>query len=79
MNEEGACVDDNEELKSMAMRFYQKLFESDPTTGGEFVAGCLQHLDNSTKEELGKEVTVEKTKRALKDMGCYKAPSPDGF
>lgn len=47
--------------------------------GGEFITGSFPRIDASTGELLEKEVEMEETERALRSMGSYRAPGPDGF
>lgn len=78
-NEEGAWMEDVAELKGMALAFYKKLFTLDCLAEGDFITGCFPCVDANTREELGKEATMEETQRALRDIGSYKAPGHDGF
>lgn len=78
-NEEGTLVENAKQLKDMALSFYKRLFTSDQLADGDFVTGYFLRMDANTLKELGKDVTMEETKRALSDMGSFKAPGSDGF
>lgn len=79
MNDGGEWVSDKLELKNMALDYYKNLFTTDPSAGGEFITGGFPRVEDSLLEELSKDVSEEETWRALKDMGSYKDPGPDGF
>lgn len=78
-NDQGEWVAEGGALKDMATEFYRESFTSDGATRCEFTTGCFPPLEVGEAEELGKEVTMEETRRALDHMGSYKAPGPDGF
>lgn len=77
-DENGRWVEDGAELKDMAIKFYSKLFKSEPVEG-DFITGAFPVLEEDILEELGKELLTEETKRALWEMRSYKAPGPDGY
>lgn len=78
-NEDRVWVEDAADLKGMALALYKELFTSERLAGGEFTTGCFPRMDASTTKELSKEVSMEETQRALRDMGSYKVPWPDGY
>lgn len=76
-NGEGDLITDSEELKSMVVQYYMELFSSG-SSGVDFITRSFPRLDAGTREDLGKEVLMEETMRALKGVGSYKASGPDG-
>lgn len=79
MNEEGVWVSDGLELKNLALDFYKKLFLADSSASGVFIKGGFPRVEACSLDVLNKEVTMEETQRALRNMASYKAPGPDGF
>lgn len=79
MNEKGVWVADGLELKNIALEFYKNLFMVDHSAGGEFITVGFPSVKACFLEEMGKEVTMEETHQALRDMASYKASGPDGF
>lgn len=75
----GRWVKVKEKLKDMAVEYYSTLFRSEPMEGGEFITGAYPIIKEGTPEELGKELTMEETKRALWEIGSYKAPGPNDY
>lgn len=63
----------------MTLQFYKELFNADSSKGGNFIIGCFSSTDTRTREELGKDVTMQETRWVLRDMASYKALGPDGF
>lgn len=67
-------MEGKEELKNLAVKYYIELFSSDPESGGEFIRGKLQSINEDDKQVLGADCTNEEISRALKGMGSLKAP-----
>lgn len=78
-NEDGQWVEDAVELKKMAVSFYESLFKSEPRRGGQFIHGAFPPIDPGLMDTLDKEATEDEIRNALRSMGSYKAPGPDGF
>lgn len=75
----GVWVEDKEELKELALKFYTELFSSDPNTGGEFCRGAFLRLEKGVKLKLEEIYTSEEVSMAVKQMWSLKAPGHDGF
>lgn len=60
----------------MAVEFYSHLFRADPDRRGEFSAGHFPDLEHMQKEVWEADWTVSEVKKALSEMGSWKAPDP---
>lgn len=63
----------------MVVRYYRDLFSLDLEASGLFITGHFPDMEPGILEELTKEISIEETKRAIMNMGSYKAPRPGGF
>lgn len=75
----GQWISDGETLKDMAVQYYKELFSSRKEPGGDFITEHFPTIGMNTKKELSRDVSMEEALKALKGMGSYKAPRPDGF
>lgn len=78
-DDEGNWIEDAETLKNMEIEYLSNLFRTDNMRERGFMKGAFPQLDDGVKEEMRKELTVAETKRALWEMGSYKAPGPDSY
>lgn len=78
-DESGSWMEDGKKLKDMAIDYYSTLFRSEPMEGGEFITGAYTIIEEEFVEELGKDLTIKETRKALWKLGSYKAPGPDGY
>lgn len=78
-NSKAQWVEDKEELKQMATKFYDRLFSSSPEVEGDLIRGHFFGLDEEQCLGLEKKVAISETKKALNEMGSWKAPGPDGY
>lgn len=62
-NDESEWISDSKELKNMKSQFYKDLFTADSSMGGDFITSFFSSLDASTREDLGKDVILEETRR----------------
>lgn len=79
LNEEGAWVEDKEQLKGLATKFYGDLLTLEPGGIEDFILSRFPQASEETKRILLANFTMEETKKALWQMGSWKAPVPDGF
>lgn len=67
------------ELHNMVVAYCKELYSFDTMVGGEFITEYFLHVDESSLEELEKEIFMSETSCALMGMGSFKAPSHDGY
>src|SRR3954470_13802368 len=67
------------ELKYMAVDFYTNLFRSDKCSPPTFISGHFPSIEWQQQGIWDAEFRVEETKKALMEMGSWKAPGPDGY
>lgn len=79
INDEGVWTEDREQLKNMEMDYYSKLFSSEATAVEGFPSGFFPSISDNIQNLLKMEVSPSETKRALMQMGSWKAPRPDGI
>lgn len=78
-NDEGQWVTDQEELLELSKNYYSDLFTSDPICGGMFLKGHFPSLFSNQLEFLAEDFRDEEISTALKEIGPFKEPGPDGF
>lgn len=77
-DENGCWVEDGEPLKKMAVDYYSNLFNSERE--GCYVSEReIPVIEEETCNEMVRVCIEEEVKRALRDMGSYKAPGPNGY
>lgn len=72
-------MEDKDELKNMAIKFYSDLFTSDPSAGGDCLKGCFPPVLEVAWMGLVVDFSIADTSRALKGLCSLKAPWPDGY
>ena len=80
-NDQGDWISDGEELKNMVRTFFMNLYTDDCDTFTPFLplANKFPTLTTEETTSLNKEFTDSEIKKAIFEMGAYKAPGPDGF
>lgn len=78
-DESGQLVEDETEQENMEVSYYVELFRTDASAGGKFIVGEFPLLEEGEADELERECTEEEVLKALRSMGSYKVPGPDGF
>lgn len=80
MNVKGVWVKNKKELKGSAIDFYSSLFLAKQTPDRlEFIRGKFPPITDDQRHELEMEVSSNEVWRALKSMGPWKSPGPNGF
>jgi len=77
--EDGTWVSDGESLKSMVTQYYQNLFVDDQCVDEFPVTSMFPLIDEEFVFSLGVDVSSQKVLNIIRNMGAFKAPSPDGF
>lgn len=78
-DEAGNWMEDRDQLKNLAVEYYAKIFGSNKTSPPDFITGSFLATDMQHSENWTTDCSIDETKRALKEMGPWKAPGPDGF
>ncbi|XP_019151080.1 PREDICTED: uncharacterized protein LOC109147876 [Ipomoea nil] len=79
-NEEGVWVDDQEQIRELDVRFFEKLYTAKAVSSDQSVLNCLQVL--VTPEENQRLIgapSEEEIKSCVFSLGANSAPGPDGF
>lgn len=77
---EGRWIEGVEDLKCMARNYYVSLYTKDPSVA-DSRGWCsnFPELGQSTLANLARPVERDEIKRAVFEMGAFKAPGPDGI
>uniref|UniRef100_A0A2N9FH09 Reverse transcriptase domain-containing protein n=1 Tax=Fagus sylvatica TaxID=28930 RepID=A0A2N9FH09_FAGSY len=79
-NNEGVWMEENEEMVSILVGYYETIFTtSQPTQIEEAVAHVPHVISSSMNESLTRAYTEIEVEEALKQMAPLKAPGPDGL
>lgn len=77
---DGSWCNEPDQLKHMAVEYFQKLYAADGVARGqEVVLPSYAVLSEADREWLMQPVTKEEVRRAVCSMGAFKAPGPDGI
>jgi ribonuclease HI len=78
--EAGVVLDSSVDIRTAFVEYFSTLFSAGP---GINMEPCLQALDTRVTESMNKDLlkvfTEEEVEIALKQMGAFKAPGPDGL
>lgn len=77
-DEDGNWVEDGGAIKYMAIKYFSELFQADGMSARNFMKGTFPQLEVGMKEEIIKELKIEKAKKTLWEMSPYKAHGPNG-
>ncbi|XP_020239804.1 uncharacterized protein LOC109818683 [Cajanus cajan] len=78
-DESGRWVSDKAELEGLVTNFYKDLFQDiDPYTPFN-LTGYFPEVHDSLMQNLGRDITEDEIFGAIRRMGSFKAPGPDGF
>lgn len=77
-NDEDQWVEDREDLKHLAVEFYGQSFSANREVNADFIRGHFLSLEEQCRN-LEKDVPITETKKALNDIGSWKALGPDSF
>lgn len=69
----------SEGLKNMDVKYYCGLFTVDVSIGKQFISRAFPRIEADLCEEIENEYSMEETQMALRGMGSYKAPGPNGY
>lgn len=72
-------MEEEEDPKNMATKFYTELFTSDPESGREFIRGRFPPIKEEASQGLEAGHTMAETWKALKGMSSLKAPGSDDY
>jgi len=80
-NEEGSWISDAKDLEALAVRYYQRLYSMDdvPQVVSKLPQEGFASLTQSERLALNKPFSAVEVEIAMKSMGKYKAPGPDGY
>nr|KYP57513.1 Retrovirus-related Pol polyprotein LINE-1 [Cajanus cajan] len=79
MNDNDEWVTQKEELEGMVTNFYRTLF-SDTDEAETFpISNAFQHLEDNELASIGSPIGNNEILSAIKSMGSFKAPGPDGL
>lgn len=79
VNSEGRWVEEKEQLKDLAVDFYTNLFQSEMEQPVEYLLGKFPIFDTEQGTVWDEEYTREEIRKALHQMGSWKALGPDGY
>ncbi|KAG7534372.1 Endonuclease/exonuclease/phosphatase superfamily [Arabidopsis thaliana x Arabidopsis arenosa] len=80
-NDDGRWVSDSQELESLAVNYYKRLYsldDVDPVVDMLPADGFVQ-LSGMDLTGLNKPFTPAEVEESIRSMGKYKAPGPDGY
>ena len=80
-NNENQWVSEAQELEELAVNYFKKLYsleDVDTDTQGLLVRRFVS-LTNHDYDSLNKTFSAEEVEKAVRGMGSFKAPGPDGF
>ncbi|XP_074290582.1 uncharacterized protein LOC141617299 [Silene latifolia] len=80
-NDEGVWVEDRDEIKSMVVDFYKRLYTDDTRDGedADIPYDLFQEFNNEQWEGLSRYYSPAEIDNVVFNMGSLKAPGPDGF
>lgn len=80
-NEEGRWTSDSQELENLAVNYYKRLYslEDVPPVVEELPKEGFVSLTRAETNELNKPFVAMEVETAVRSMGGYKAPGPDGY
>lgn len=76
---EGRWVEGKESLKKLAVDFFSNLFKSDHQGPHEFICGEFPTMENEHNAAWCEEWMTNEIEKALREMGAWKAPGPNGY
>lgn len=71
-NEKGEWIDDQQQLKELAITFFSNLFRSKPRLGSEYLKGQFPLIPANKQQMLLNQCTKEEITGYIKAMGLYK-------
>nr|KYP71396.1 Retrovirus-related Pol polyprotein LINE-1 [Cajanus cajan] len=78
-DESGRWISDKAELEGLVTNFYKDLFQNiDPYTPFN-LTGYFPEVHDSLMQNLGRDIIEDEIFGAIRRMGSFKAPGPDGF
>ncbi|XP_028785542.1 uncharacterized protein LOC114741444 [Neltuma alba] len=78
-DENGEWIENQEELKSLALEFYRNLFREEGTGGKLEVGVSYPRISERSWDQLERSVNSEEIREAMFSIGAFKAPGMDGF
>lgn len=66
-------------LKEMALSYFKELYNSNPEANDAFLLDAFPCLSSMSLSDLSRPYSKEEIWSALKGMGAWKAPGPDGL
>lgn len=80
-NAEGQWLTDEEELEKLAITYYKRLYSLDDVEQSveTLPRGSFATLSHADKRDLQRPFTADEIETAIRSMGSFKAPGPDGF
>lgn len=76
---DGTWCEQPDALKRMVSDFYQTLYTSEPTASCKSADWHFPQLSHADRRWLNRSVSTTEIHDAIKHMGPFKAPGPDGF
>ena len=80
-DEQGQWLTDGEELEKLAIAYYRRLYSLDDVEQSveALPRGSFATLSYADKHDLQRPFTADEIVTAIRNMGSFKAPGPDGF
>lgn len=79
-NELGEWVENESEIVGCFNRYFRELFQSDGANNIEEALGNVENvLDDRMRADLDLDIEANEVKRAVFQLGAYKARGPDGY